>query len=84
MEVQRMSSIAPFTVPHVATKDTHLQDYNIPKVSCWRRSIRQFIRNVLNLAVLFHLILILILQIGDYCYVQLVLGAHGWRTVARA
>jgi len=33
MEAQRLSSIAPFTVPHTAMKDTQLQGYTIPKDS---------------------------------------------------
>lgn len=33
MEAQRCSSIAPFAVPHYATKDTQLQGYNIPQVT---------------------------------------------------
>lgn len=32
MEAQRMSTIAPFTVPHYALKETQLQGYTIPKV----------------------------------------------------
>ena len=32
MESQRLSSIAPFTVPHAALTDTKLQGYTIPKV----------------------------------------------------
>ncbi len=31
MEAQRMSTIAPFTVPHYALKETQLQGYTIPK-----------------------------------------------------
>nr|QST15064.1 CYP370A2 protein [Diaphanosoma celebensis] len=33
MEIQRMSSIAPFAVPHRAVVDTQLQGYTIPKGS---------------------------------------------------
>jgi len=32
MEIQRISSIAPLTVPHVAMKETQLQGYTIPEV----------------------------------------------------
>ncbi len=32
MEAQRCSTIAPFTVPHLAMRDTQLQGYTIPKV----------------------------------------------------
>lgn len=33
MEAQRISSIAPFTVPHFAMADTKLQGHSIPKVT---------------------------------------------------
>jgi len=33
MEAQRLSSIAPFTVPHYALRDTEIQGYFIPKGS---------------------------------------------------
>lgn len=32
MEVFRLSTIAPYTVPHYALKDTQLQGHTIPKV----------------------------------------------------
>ena len=32
MEVHRMSSIAPFAVPHMATRETQLRGFTIPKV----------------------------------------------------
>ena len=49
MEAQRLSSIAPFTVPHTAMKDTQLQGYTIPKVSLF--SIIINIHQILHLLI---------------------------------
>ena len=43
MEAQRLSSIAPFTVPHYALKDTFIQGYFIPKVITIKNTIVQLL-----------------------------------------
>ena len=42
MEVLRLANITPFTIPHVAVKDTKLRGYNIPKVRFIRTGMTIF------------------------------------------
>lgn len=34
-EIQRMANIVPLSLPHITTKDLHLEGYTVPKVSCY-------------------------------------------------
>ena len=33
MEIQRLGVVAPITVPHIATEDTTVMGYDVPKVT---------------------------------------------------
>lgn len=34
-EIQRMANIVPLSLPHITTKDLHVEGYTVPKVSCY-------------------------------------------------
>lgn len=48
MEVQRLSNVVPFPIPHYAIRDTKVQGYTIPKVSSQICSIRNKEKNILD------------------------------------